>query len=268
MWKKRKIFFHCVEKIAVFFHTVEKYGRGRGGVRRGGRNGCPRGTRLRGAGAGGMSYQPSKYTLGEEIAHAVSHGAGALLGIAGLAVLMVVAVVRGEGAWQVVPCAIYGTAMVGMFTVSTLYHSFKNPRVKRVFRVLDHEMIFLMIAGTYTPFLLITLRGALGWALFGVVWGIAAVGLVFQGFCTGRFKKASTGLYVLMGWIIVVALKPLLDHMSPAGIRWLLAGGLCYTLGAVVYLFKRVPYHHAIWHLMVLGGGACHYFAILWYVLP
>ena len=215
-----------------------------------------------------MSYQPSKYTLGEEIAHAITHGIGALLAIAGLAVLMVAAATRGEGAWQVVPCAIYGAAMILMFTTSTLYHSFPWPRVKRVFRVLDHEMIFLMIAGSYTPFVLITLRGALGWTLFGVVWGIAAAGLVFQGFFTGRFKGASTALYVVMGWIIVFALKPLLDHMSPAGIRWLVAGGLCYTLGAVVYLFKRVKYHHAIWHLAVLAGGACHYFAILWHVLP
>lgn len=215
-----------------------------------------------------MAYQPSKYTLGEEIAHAITHGLGAGLAIAGLAVLMVAAATRGAGAWQTVPCAIYGAAMILMFTTSTLYHSFPWPRVKRVFRVLDHEMIFLMIAGSYTPFVLITLRGALGWTLFGVVWGIAAAGLVFQGFFTGRFKGASTALYLVMGWIIAFALKPLLEQMSPAGIRWLVAGGLCYTLGAVVYLFKRVKYHHAIWHLAVLAGGACHYFAILWHVLP
>ena len=215
--------------------------------------------------------QPSSkpaYTLGEEIAHAISHGVGALLAIAGLAVLMVAAATRGEGAWQVVPCAIYGAAMVLMFTMSTLYHSFTNPQVKRVFRVLDHEMIFLMIAGSYTPFVLITLRGALGWTLFGIVWGIAAAGMVFQGFFTGRFKKATTALYLLMGWIIAFALKPLLAGMPAAGVKWLVAGGLCYTLGAVVYLFKRVKYHHAVWHLLVLAGSTCHYFAILWHVLP
>jgi hemolysin III len=215
-----------------------------------------------------MSVQPSKYTLGEEIANAASHGIGAALGLAGLAVLVGKAVERGAGAWQIVPCAIYGVAMVLMFTTSTLYHSFTNPRLKRVFRVLDHEMIFLMIAGSYTPILLITLQGRLGWSLFGIVWGIALAGMVFQGFFTGRFKGASTALYVLMGWIVVVALKPLLDHMSAAGIRWLVAGGLCYTLGAVVYLFKKVPYHHAAWHLLVLAGAICHYFAILWHVLP
>lgn len=215
-----------------------------------------------------MAYHPAKYTLGEELAHAISHGLGAGLAIAGLAVLMVAAAMRGAGAWQVVPCAVYGAAMVLMFTTSTLYHSFTNPRVKRVLRVLDHEMIFLMIAGTYTPFVLITLRGALGWTLFGIVWGLAVAGMVFQGFFTGRFKKASTALYLLMGWVVVVALKPLLEHMSPAGVGWLAAGGLCYTLGAGVYLFKRVKYHHALWHLFVLAGGACHYFAILWHVLP
>lgn len=215
-----------------------------------------------------MAYQASKYSLGEEIANAVSHGLGVLLAIAGLVVLVVVAAVRGEGAWQVAPCAIYGAAMVLMFTTSTLYHSFPWPRVKRVFRVLDHEMIFLMIAGTYTPFVLITLRGALGWTLFGIVWGLAAIGMVFQGFFTGRFKAASTALYVLMGWVIVFAMKPLVENMTPGGIHWLWAGGLCYTGGAVVYLFKRVKYHHALWHLLVLAGAACHYFAILWHVLP
>ena len=215
-----------------------------------------------------MSGEPSRYSFGEELAHAVSHGLGAGLAIAGLAVLMAAAAMRGEGAGQIVPLAIYGAAMILMFTMSTLYHSFPWPRVKRVFRVLDHEMIFLMIAGSYTPFVLITLRGPLGWTLFGIVWGLAAAGLVFQGFCTGRYKKATTALYVLMGWIIVFALKPLLAEMPAAGIRWLVAGGLCYTLGAVVYLFKRVPYHHAVWHLAVLAGGACHYFAILWHVRP
>ena len=215
-----------------------------------------------------MSYVPSKYSFGEEIANAVSHGIGALAGIAGLAVLTVAAATRGEGAWQVVPCVIYGVALVLMFTVSTLYHSFRNPRVKRVFRVLDHEMIFLMIAGSYTPFLLITLRGALGWTLFGIIWGIAAAGMVFEGFFTGRFRGASLALYLLMGWIIVFALKPLVAHMPSSGVRWLVAGGLCYTVGAVIYAFKKVPYHHGVWHLMVLAGSVCHYFAILWHVLP
>lgn len=215
-----------------------------------------------------MSIAPSRYSRGEEIANAVTHGIGVLLALAGLVVLTVAAALRGEGAGQVVPCVIYGVAMVLMFTTSTLYHSFPWPRVKRVFRVLDHEMIFLMIAGSYTPFVLITLRGALGWTLFGIVWGIAAAGMVFEGFFAGRFKAASTALYLAMGWIIVFALKPLAAQMSSGGIRWLVAGGVCYTLGAAVYLFKRIKYHHAVWHLLVLAGGICHYFAILWHVLP
>ena len=214
-----------------------------------------------------MTYQPSRYSVGEEIAHAISHGIGALLGIAGLAVLTVAAATRGDGAGDIVPCVIYGVAMVLMFTTSTLYHSFPWPRVKRVFRVLDHEMIFLMIAGSYTPLMLITLRGRLGWTLFGIVWGIAAAGMLFQGFFTGRFKGASTALYLVMGWICVFALKPLVESLPAAGLRWLVVGGLCYTLGAVVYLFKRVPYHHVVWHVMVLAGSACHYVVVLRHVL-
>ena len=214
-----------------------------------------------------MSYQPAKYSLGEEIAHAVSHGIGALLGLAGLAALVGTAVVHQSGASRLVPCVVYGVAMVLMFTASTLYHSFTNPKLKRIFRVLDHEMIFLMIAGSYTPLLLITLRGRLGWTLFGIVWGIAAAGMVFQGFFTGRFKGMSTALYLVMGWICVFALKPLVESLPAAGLRWLVVGGLCYTLGAVVYLFKKVPYHHVAWHVMVLAGSACHYVVVLRHVL-
>jgi hemolysin III len=211
-------------------------------------------------------YEASKYSLGEEIANAVTHGVGTALGIAGLSVMTVAAARHGAG--RVVPCVLYGSFMVLMFLVSTLYHSLTPPRAKRVFRVLDHEMIFLMIAGTYTPMMLLGLGGAWGWSLFGVVWGLAVAGLVFQGIFTGRFKLASTLIYVLMGWVVVIAFKPLVERVPAAGIRWLAIGGICYTLGAVVYLFKKIPYHHAVWHLAVLGGAICHYFAILWYVLP
>ncbi|MDR0993516.1 MAG: hemolysin III family protein [Verrucomicrobiota bacterium] len=214
------------------------------------------------------TYKASNYTRGEELANAVTHGVGVALGLAGLAVLTVAAATRGEGATHLIACVAYGIVLVLMFLMSTLYHGFRSPGLKRVFRVLDHEMIFLMIASTYTPMLLITLRGPLGWTLFGVVWGIAVFGLFFQGFFTGRFKVISTLLYLLMGWIIVFAMKPLLAHMPSGGIRWLWIGGLCYTLGAVIYLFKKIPYHHAVWHVAVLAGAACHYLTILWYVLP
>ena len=150
-----------------------------------------------------MAYEPSKYTLGEEIANAVTHGVGTALGIAGLSVMAVAAAHHGAG--RVVPCVIYGSFMVLMFLVSTLYHSLTPPLAKRVFRVLDHEMIFLMIAGTYTPMMLLGLGGAWGWSLFGVVWGLAVAGLVFQGVFTGRFKVASTIIYVLLGWVVVIA---------------------------------------------------------------
>ena len=209
-----------------------------------------------------MSRDAPRYTLGEEIASAVSHGIGAALGIAALAVLVSLAAVRGGGAWAVVSCSIYGTCLILMFLASTLYHSLVPPRAKRVFRILDHEMIFLMIAGTYTPFLLIALRGPWGWSLFGAVWGLTVAGLVFQALCTGH-RWLATLLYILLGWLIVVAARPLAAAVPPAALHWLLAGGLAYTLGAALYLLKSLPWHHPVWHLAVLGGAVCHFFAVL-----
>ena len=209
------------------------------------------------------------YSLGEEIANAVTHGVGAALAIAGLAVATVVAAKGDGGAWSVVPVTIYGSCLVLMFLFSTLYHSLPRGGGKRVFRILDHEAIFLMIAGTYTPFALTTMRAehpGWGWAIFGVIWGLAVCGMVFQALFTGKYRYLATGIYVAMGWLIVIALHPLKHTLSPEGMRWLWIGGLCYTLGAVVYLFKRVPYHHAVWHLAVLGGALCHYFGILFHV--
>lgn len=203
----------------------------------------------------------------EETINAVTHGAGAVLGAAGLAVLVALAALRGD-AWHVVSCAIYGATLVLLFTSSTLYHSFRGPRVKHVFRVIDHSSIYLLIAGTYTPFLLVSLRGGWGWSLFGVVWGLALAGIAFQVFFVDRFRLAQTLIYLGMGWLVVVATRPLLQRVPPGGLLWLLAGGLSYTLGAVFYLWKKLPYHHGIWHLFVLAGSVCHYFAILLYVLP
>jgi hemolysin III len=209
------------------------------------------------------------YSLGEEIANAVTHGVGAALAIAGLAVAAVVAAKGEGGAWSVVPVCIYGSCLVLMFLFSTLYHSLPKGGGKRVFRILDHEAIFLMIAGTYTPFALTTIRGehpGWGWTVFGVIWGLAVGGMVFQALCTGKYRYLATGIYVAMGWLIVVALKPLASTLAPGGMKWLWIGGACYTAGALVYLFKHVPYHHAVWHLAVLGGAICHYFGILFYV--
>jgi hemolysin III len=205
--------------------------------------------------------------LKEETINAVTHGLGALLSLGGLAVLVVLAALRGD-AWHVVSCSIYGATLVLLFTSSALYHSFRGPRLKHVFRVIDHSSIYLLIAGTYTPFLLVTLRNVWGWSLFGVVWGLTLAGIVFQLFFVDRFRLAQTLIYLAMGWLAVVAAKPLLARVPRPGLLWLLIGGLFYSLGAVFYLWKKLPYHHAVWHLFVLAGSVCHYFAILFYVLP
>jgi len=203
----------------------------------------------------------------EEKINALTHGLGAGLGALGLAVLVVKAALNGD-AWHIVSCSIYGAMLVLLFTSSTLYHSFCDERVKHAFRIVDHASIYLLIAGTYTPFLLVNLRGGWGWSLFGVVWGLALAGIVFQIFFVDRFRLAQTLIYLAMGWLVVIAVKPLLANVPRPGLLWLLAGGLSYTVGAIFYLWKKLPYHHAVWHLFVLAGSVCHYFAILFYVIP
>jgi len=203
----------------------------------------------------------------EESINSLTHGLGALLSLGGLAVLLAMASLHGD-AWHIVSCSIYGATLVLLFSSSTLYHSFRNERVKHIFRIIDHASIYLLIAGTYTPFVLVNLRGKWGWSLFGVIWGLALAGIVFQIFFVSRFRLLQTIIYLAMGWLVVVAVKPLFDHVPRPGLLWLLLGGLCYTVGAIFYLWKKLPYHHAVWHLFVLGGSVCHYFAILFYVLP
>lgn len=203
----------------------------------------------------------------EETINAWTHGLGALLSLAGLAVLVFMASRNGD-AWHIVSCSIYGATLVLLFSSSTLYHSFRSERVKHIFRIIDHASIYLLIAGTYTPFVLINLRGGWGWSLFGVVWGLALAGIVFQIFFVSRFRVLQTLIYLAMGWLAVIAIKPLLTSVPLPGLIWLLAGGLSYTVGALFYLWKRLPFHHAVWHIFVLAGGVCHYFAILFYVLP
>lgn len=206
-------------------------------------------------------------TLGEEIANSVSHGIGAGLSIAALAVLVTLAGMRGD-AWRVVSFSVYGASMVLLYLASTLYHGFRNPLTKHVFHVFDHSAIFLLIAGTYTPFTLVTLRGAWGWSLFGVIWGLAFSGIIIKSVSFKRFRLLSVLVYVLMGWIALVALGPLLKALPTGGLLWLFIGGLCYTLGIGFYLWEKLPFHHAIWHLFVLGGSICHFFGIFLYVLP
>lgn len=202
---------------------------------------------------------------GEEIANSISHGVGMLLAIAATPILIVMAVRHG-GAAAIVGSSIFGTSMILLYCASTLYHALPENRAKRVFKVLDHSAIFLLIAGTYTPFTLGVLNGALGWTLFGLVWGLAVIGIVMKGVWGASQNWISTGLYVLMGWLIVIAIKPLWLNMEPWGLFWLVAGGLSYTLGVVFFVLdEKIKYSHFIWHLFVIAGSVCHCFAVMWY---
>lgn len=211
--------------------------------------------------------QASIYSLPEEVAHGVTHGVGALAAIAGLAVLTAQAALHGN-AWHMVSVSIFGAALVLMYTASTLFHSIPHARAKHVFRVLDHCLIYVLIAGTYTPFTLVTLRGPVGWSLFGAVWGLALLGIAFKIFTTGRFEKLSLAVYLVMGWCVLLAVKPLMAALPTAGLWLLLAGGLSYSVGTIFYRWESLRYHHAIWHLFVLGGSVLHYLAVLLYVIP
>ena len=207
------------------------------------------------------------YTPGEEFANALTHGLGVALSVAGLAVLVTLTSLRGD-AWRIVATAVFGATLVLLYTASTLYHCFRGERLKRLLRKFDHAAIFLLIAGTYTPFLLVSLRGPWGWSLFGVIWALAVAGVTMKFWFTGRFKVVSTLLYLAMGWLVVIALRPMAHTVAPAGLWLLLAGGLCYTVGTVFYIWKRLPYHHAVWHLFVLGGSTCHFFAVFVAAVP
>ena len=200
---------------------------------------------------------------GEEVANSLTHGVGAVLAVVGLAVLALSA--SRYGTARLVGCVVFGVALVLLYASSTLYHSVGNPRAKAVLRVLDHSAIFLLIAGTYTPFTLVSLRGPWGWSLFGVVWGLALAGIALRLVLRRRPTALFVSLYLAMGWCVVVAAKPLLAAVAPGGIALLAAGGLAYSVGVVFYASRR-PYHHAIWHGFVLAGSAFHYAAVLLYV--
>ncbi len=203
----------------------------------------------------------------EELINSITHGVGILLGIGGTAVLVVFAALHGS-AWHVVGCSIYGATLILMFLASTLYHSARSPRIKHVLNVLDHSAIYLLIAGTYTPFTLNTLRGAWGWSLFGVIWALALSGILYKAFCVGKFPLLSTLLYVAMGWLVIVAVKPLIHAVPVPGLVLLFAGGLSYTFGVIFYSWRSLPYNHAIWHVFVLGGGVLQYLCVLLFVVP
>ena len=210
------------------------------------------------------------FTLGEEVAHALTHGLGVVLAIAGLTVMVARAALYGN-AWHMAGAVIFGVTLVLMYTASTLYHGIPGaqlPNAKKVLRIVDHSSIYLLIAGTYTPFTLVTLNGVVGWALFGTVWGLALVGVVFKIFATGRFEKLSLAIYLGMGWSIVVAIKPLVRTLDTGGLVLLLAGGLAYTGGVVFYALDHRRFFHAVWHGFVLAGSVLQYFAVLFYVIP
>jgi hemolysin III len=209
----------------------------------------------------------TRYTLGEELANSLTHGFGLLLSIAGLCVLVIAASALG-GIREIASCGIYGASLIAVYTTSTLYHSATRVETKRVLRTLDHVAIFLLIAGTYTPFVLIALGGAWGWSLFAAVWLLAVCGMIFELTSWRRFRGAMIALYIAMGWIGLVAVKPLVAALPSAGLWLLFGGGVSYTAGVLFYLWRGLRYHHAVWHLFVLAGSVLQYFAVLWYVLP
>ncbi len=200
-------------------------------------------------------------TPAEEWANAVSHGAGVLGAIVALPVLIVSAVRQGDAA-DIVGASIFGATVLVVYLTSTLYHAFRGPRIKRFFRLLDHSAIFLLIAGTYTPFCLGVLRGGWGWTLFGIVWGLALGGITLKAIGGFRFSRLSMVLYLSMGWLIIIAVKPLWDLMPLPGLLWLAAGGLAYTAGTLFYRADRIPFTHFAWHLFVLTGTVCHFVAV------
>lgn len=205
------------------------------------------------------------YSLGEEIAHSTTHGLGAALSLFGLIMLINRAAISGDP-WRVVSFTIFGSSMFILYASSALYHALTPPRARNVFKILDHAAIFLLIAGSYTPILLVSLRSSWGWVLFGVVWGLALGGIVFKVFFAGRFKLASTILYLGLGWLGVVVMKPLIPQITSNGLVWLIAGGLAYSIGTIFYLWRGMKYHHAVWHVFVMVGSFCHFWVVYEYV--
>lgn len=214
-----------------------------------------------------MNAPAPQYSRSHDLANSIIHGVGTVLAVAGLVLLVVFASLRAT-AWHIVSCSIYGTTLVLLYTSSTLYHSFRSPRVKKVLRSIDHASIYLLIAGSYTPFTLGVMRGTWGWTLFGIVWGLAAVGILAKTTLGVRFHLASTLMYLAMGWIGVVAARPLMHALTSHEIAWIIAGGLAYTAGVPFYLWKSRRYTHAAWHVFVLAGVACHFVAVLSVMSP
>jgi hemolysin III len=207
-------------------------------------------------------YEPK-----EEKFNVISHALGLVLSIVALVLLVVFASLEGT-AWHIVSFSIYGASLIVLYSASTFYHYAQSPKLRQRLNIFDHAAIYILIAGTYTPFTLVVLKGWVGWTIFGVSWGLAFIGVILKIFYTGKYDKISTIAYVLMGWVIVFAIKPLVNSLPIEGLFWLLSGGISYTVGAVLYSIKRIKYNHAIFHIFVLLGSFCHFIAIFFYVLP
>ncbi|KPA09873.1 hemolysin III [Candidatus Magnetomorum sp. HK-1] len=213
-----------------------------------------------------MEKLPDDQSLGEEIANSIIHGIGAALSIAGLVLLIVFASTYGY-ALKVVSFSIFGTTLFVLYMSSTLYHSFTSPKVKYVFRIMDHVSIYLLIAGTYTPVVLVGIRGAWGWTLFGIIWGMAVLGIVFKICFMGRFSVVSSIFYLLMGWMVIIAIKPMISTLPTGFLVWLVIGGLSYTIGIIFFAIDKIPFNHVIWHFFVIGGSISHFFGMIFYLV-
>jgi hemolysin III len=212
-----------------------------------------------------QSVMSRKQTLGEEIANSITHGIGAVLSIVGLTLLIVLASLYGDS-WRIFSFIIYGVTLVLLYTFSTLYHSFQKPKVKRILRIFDHSSIFLLIAGTYTPVLLINMRNKSGWLLFALIWTLAVLGILYEIFFMEKFKILTVVFYLGMGWLIVLAFEPLITSVPKGFLLWIATGGICYTIGVIFYALKPLKYHHMIWHLFVLAGSITHFLGMLFYM--
>jgi len=207
------------------------------------------------------------YSSVEEKTNIISHAIGFILGIVALVLLVTYASLYGN-VWHIVSFSIFGTSLIILFAASTFYHSAKKPELRSRLRILDHASIYILIAGTYTPFTLVTLNGPIGWSIFGTAWGLALTGIILKLFFTGKYKLISTLMYIFMGWIIVFAIKPVINNLSLEGLLWLFAGGTAYTIGAILYSIKKIKFNHAIFHMFVLIGSSCHFVSVFFYVLP
>lgn len=207
------------------------------------------------------------YSPSEERINILSHVVGLLLSLAALALLATHASLHGN-AWHIVGVTIFGASLIILYTASSFYHSVKKTKLRDRLRVVDHASIYILIAGTYTPFTLVTLNGPTGWVIFGITWGLAITGILLKLFFTGRYNVISTLMYVFMGWLILFAIKPLIDNLASEGLGWLVAGGIAYTAGAILYSIKKIKFNHAIFHVSVLIGSCCHFAAVFFYVLP